>query len=84
MKEKEGTSFLIMLHLNHVCEGISFFTFLKGEVTRGYLVQENKELYSEKQNRVLTFMRTPRELERVRKRTQGTIRVVTELNGWGR
>ena len=76
--------FLNNVTFNRVCEGISFFTFLKGEVTRGYLVQENKELYSEKQNRVLTFMRTPRELERVRKRTQGTIRVVTELDGWDR
>ena len=45
--------------------GVSFLSYLKGEVTRGYLLQENEEMYSEKQKRVLTFMRTPRELEKV-------------------
>ena len=45
--------------------GVSFLGYLKGEVTRGYLLQENEEMYSEKQKRVLTFMRTPRELEKV-------------------
>lgn len=45
--------------------GKSLFDYLKEEITRGYRFQDNDELYSEKQKRVLIFMRTPRELEKV-------------------
>ena len=45
--------------------GVSFFSYLAGEVSHTYLLREDRELYSEKQKRVLTFMKTPRELEKV-------------------
>ena len=48
-----------------ILTGKSFFDYLREEITRGYRFQDNDELYSEKQKRVLTFMRTPRELEKV-------------------
>jgi len=45
--------------------GISFVRYLFAEVSHGYLMEEDEELYSEKQRRVSTFMKTPRELEKV-------------------
>ena len=39
--------------------------YLFAEVTRGYLLEENEQLYTEKQRRFHTFMKTPRELEKV-------------------
>ena len=44
---------------------MSFTRYLFAEVTRGYLLEENEELYTEKQRRFHTFMKTPRELEKV-------------------
>ena len=45
--------------------GISFMRYLFAEVSHGYLLEEDEQLYSEKQRRVTTFMKTPRELEKV-------------------
>ena len=39
--------------------------YLFAEVSHGYLLEEDEQLYSEKQRRVTTFMKTPRELEKV-------------------
>lgn len=39
--------------------------YLFAEVTRGYLLEENEQLYTEKQRRFHTFMKTPRELEKL-------------------
>jgi len=39
--------------------------YLFAEVSHGYLMEEDEELYSEKQRRVSTFMKTPRELEKL-------------------
>ena len=36
------------------------------ELTHGYELNDNEQIYSEKQRRVSTFMKTPRELEKVR------------------
>ena len=44
---------------------ISFIDYFISEVTHGYQLKEDKHLYSEKQRRVTTFMKTPRELEKV-------------------
>jgi hypothetical protein len=46
-------------------EGVSLFGYLKEEIIRGDKIEGHEELYTEKQNRVLTFMRTPRELEKL-------------------
>ena len=40
--------------------------YLFAEVSHGYLLEEDEQLYSEKQRRVSTFMKTPQELEQVR------------------
>ena len=44
---------------------VSFIGYFVSEVTHGYQLKEDKDLYSEKQRRVTTFMKTPRELEKV-------------------
>lgn len=41
---------------------MSFFTT---ELTRGYLLERDKAKFSERRERVYTFMKTPRELEKV-------------------
>ena len=43
----------------------SVYQYVVGELSRGYLVEEDEAMFSEKQRRVLTFMKTPRELEKV-------------------
>lgn len=53
------------LALSALSLGVSLLSFLRSEVTRGYLVSEDEDLYTEKQRRVLTFWKTPRELEKV-------------------
>ena len=40
--------------------------YILAEVSQGYLLEEDEQLYSERQRRVSTFMKTPRELEKVR------------------
>ena len=44
---------------------LSFFRYLFAEVSHGYLLEEDDQMYSEKQRRVSTFMKAPRELEKV-------------------
>ena len=56
--------------LNFTCTvvnflGVSFFNYFVTEITHGYQLKEDKQLYSEKQRRVTTFMKTPREVEKV-------------------
>lgn len=43
----------------------SFVSYFISEVTHGYQLKQDKHLYSEKQRRITTFMKTPRELEKV-------------------
>ena len=43
----------------------SVYGYVAGELSRGYLLERNEAMFSEKQRRVLTFMKTPRELEKV-------------------
>ena len=45
--------------------GPSLIRYIFAEVSHGYLLEEDEQLYSEKQRRVSTFMKTPRELEKV-------------------
>lgn len=44
---------------------MSFSRYIFAEISRGYLLEEDEELYSEKHRRISTFMKTPRELEKV-------------------
>ena len=44
---------------------VSLYRYVLGELSRGYLVEKDEAMFSEKQRRVLTFMKTPRELEKV-------------------
>ena len=48
--------------------GVSLYHYVMGELSRGYLMEEDKNMFTEKQKRVNTFMKTPRELEKVRYR----------------
>lgn len=43
----------------------SVYQYVLGELSRGYLVEEDEAMFSERQRRILTFMKTPRELEKV-------------------
>ena len=43
----------------------SVYGYVAGELSRGYLLERNEAMFSEKQRRVVTFMKTPRELEKV-------------------
>lgn len=45
--------------------GESVCRYVAGELSRGYLLERDAAMFSEKQRRVLTFMKTPRELEKV-------------------
>ena len=62
----EDASFMPYLTLN-VCvyAGLSFISYILAEVSHGYLLEEDEQMYSEKRRRVSTFMKTPRELEKV-------------------
>ena len=44
----------------------SLFNYLKAEVTRGYLFEEQGGKYIEQREKMYTFMKTPREVEKVR------------------
>lgn len=67
-----------MLHLFHnikiitnlymlyfLFKGVSVFGYFKSELTRGYLLERDQEKFTERRQRVYTFMKTPRELEKV-------------------
>ena len=43
----------------------SVYEYVVGELSRGYLLERDEAMLSEKQRRVVTFMKTPRELEKV-------------------
>lgn len=45
-------------------ESRSFFDFLKIELTRGYVLEHDEERYSARRQKIYTFMRIPRELEK--------------------
>lgn len=53
-----------------------------GELSRGYLVEKDEAMFSEKQRRVLTFMKTPRELEKVHHNMYIYVHVHTPLSEW--
>ena len=44
---------------------MSLLRYVLSEVSRGYLPEADEQLYTEKLRRVSTFMKTPRELEKV-------------------
>lgn len=43
---------------------VSVFGYFKSELTRGYLLERYQEKFTERRQRVYTFMKTPRELEK--------------------
>ncbi|CAI8013719.1 Transmembrane anterior posterior transformation protein 1 [Geodia barretti] len=43
----------------------SVYDYVVGELSRGYLLERDEAMLSEKQRRVVTFMKTPRELEKL-------------------
>jgi hypothetical protein len=43
----------------------SVYGYVVGELSRGYLLERDEAMLSEKQRRVVTFMKTPRELEKL-------------------
>ena len=51
--------------LTLVCTGPSLIRYIVSEVSHGYLLEDDEQMYSERQRRVSTFMKTPRELEKV-------------------
>ena len=52
--------------LNELLTGLSsLLRYILAEVNHGYLLEEDERMYSDKQRRVSTFMKTPRELEKV-------------------
>lgn len=44
---------------------MSVFGYFTSELTRGYHLEREEEKYAQKRQRVYTFMKTPRELEKV-------------------
>lgn len=49
-------------------ENISLFSYLYAELTRGYLLEHDEAKFTEKRERVQTFMKIPMELEKVNTR----------------
>ena len=55
-----------MIHdLNYNAGLSSLIKYVLSEVSHDYHLEEDKQMYSDKQRRVSTFMKTPRELEKV-------------------
>lgn len=48
-----------------LCTDFSLLNYLKVEVTKGSLLDEQGEKYIDQREKVYTFMKTPRELEKV-------------------
>lgn len=44
---------------------ISFFKYIQSEISHDYLLEKNKETFTAKRKRVYTFMKIPRELEKL-------------------
>lgn len=51
--------------LSFYITGMSVLGYFKSELTRGYLLEGAQEKFTERRERVYTFMKTPRELEKV-------------------
>jgi len=71
-KERRGNCVFVLLVVSvnmFVFETIvsSLLSYVRSELTRGYMQECDELLYSEKHRRVSTFMQTPRELEKVGK-----------------
>ena len=49
----------------HIFSETSVFGYLYKEVTRGYMLEHDEAKFAEKRKRVYTFMKIPRELEKV-------------------
>ena len=69
-KERRGNCVFVLLVISvnmFVFETIvsSLLSYVRSELTRGYMQECDELLYSEKHRRVSTFMQTPRELEKV-------------------
>ena len=62
-----GRYIQLMYSVFYMCRylDVSFISYIVSEVTHGYQLKEDKDLFSEKQRRITTFMKTPRELEKV-------------------
>ena len=58
----------------------SLFSYVRSELTRGYMQECDELLYSEKHRRVSTFMQTPRELEKVRVVIKKTVNTMYSCN----
>lgn len=46
-------------------ENVSFWSYLSTELTRGYVLENDEARYMQKRERVYTFIRVPRELEKM-------------------
>ena len=69
-KERRGNCVFVLLVISmnmFVFDTIvsSLLSYVRSELTRGYMQECDELLYSEKHRRVSTFMQTPRELEKV-------------------
>ncbi|XP_060063301.1 transmembrane anterior posterior transformation protein 1 homolog [Ylistrum balloti] len=51
-------------HAPKKSEKLSVFGYVISELTRGYMLERDKEKFTERRQRVYTFMKTPRELEK--------------------
>ena len=47
------------------CTGIALWRYVYFELTRGYWLEHDKARFAERRKRVYTFMKIPRELEKV-------------------
>ncbi|CAB3982800.1 transmembrane anterior posterior transformation 1 homolog [Paramuricea clavata] len=57
--------YLIKGLTQNTAKGFSLFHYLKVEVTRGYLFEEQEEKFLDQREKIYTFMKTPRELEKL-------------------
>ena len=53
------------MNVNELFTETSVFGYLYSEVTRGYMLEHDEAKFTEKRKRVYTFMKIPRELEKV-------------------
>ena len=48
----------------HCTLAVSLFHYLSSEVTRGYQLEQDEERYTRRRQKMYTFMKIPRELEK--------------------
>ena len=65
-KAKIGFTFWIK-NVYFPVSDVSVFGYFTSELTRGYLLERDKAKFTERRQRVYTFMKTPRELEKVKR-----------------